>query len=89
MEQFDKALDRIKKLECPTGEVENRVIGILEDYNVANKNDVIINRDSQLDNKDGTIAFSAKINGTNFSITVLTKSGMDDYVAKVENVYIS
>lgn len=88
MEQFDKALDRIKKLECPTGEVENRVIGILEDYNVANKNDVIINRASQLD-KDGTIAFSAKINGANFSITVLTKSGMDDYVAKVENVYIS
>lgn len=88
MEQINKALDRIKKLECPTGEVENRVIGILEDYNVANKNDIIINRNYQLDN-DGTEVFSAKINNTNLSITVLAKCGMDDYVAKVENVYIS
>ncbi|MDF2675972.1 MAG: hypothetical protein K0Q97_262 [Bacillota bacterium] len=88
MEQINKALDRIKKLECPTGEVENRVIGILEDYNVANKNDIIINRNYQLDN-DGTEVFSAKINNTNLSIIVLAKSGMDDYVAKVENVYIS
>ena len=35
MTNLEKAIDRIKILECPTGELEERLVSILEDYKVA------------------------------------------------------
>ena len=32
MTHLEKAINRIKMLECPTGELENRVIDIFEEY---------------------------------------------------------
>jgi hypothetical protein len=85
---FNSAIDRIKSLECPTGEVENRVAQILEDYNVAKKNEVNINRDEKLD-RVGAQAFVASFsNNPNQSLVVLAKSGLDDYVATVVDAYI-
>ena len=88
MENLDRAIDRIKILECPTGELENRVVDIFEDYRVADKNEITINRARQLD-ANGAEAYSAKIlSNSPQSITILAKSGMDDYVAKVIDVSI-
>lgn len=88
MHNINEAINRIKNLECPTGEVENRVADILEDYNVADRNELIINRDERYDNMDGE-AYHARIPGNNQnSIIILAKSGLDDYVAKVVDVYI-
>lgn len=89
MERLEDAIERIKILECPTGEVENRVAGILEDYGVAGRNEIDISRDEKYD-RDGAEAFSAKIRGSEGqSIVVLAKSGLDDYVAKVVDAYVS
>ncbi|HEX2927248.1 MAG TPA: hypothetical protein VHP38_13480, partial [Ruminiclostridium sp.] len=52
MSKIDEAIDRIKILECPTGEIENRVAGILEDYGVADKSKVNINRERSLDQEE-------------------------------------
>jgi hypothetical protein len=88
MENLERAIDRIKILECPTGELENRVSDILEDYRVSDKNKITINRARQLD-ANGAEAYSAKISSNSTqSITILAKSGLDDYVAKVIDVSI-
>ncbi|GAA0122891.1 hypothetical protein [uncultured Clostridium sp.] len=88
MEKFNEAIERIKILQCPTGDVENRVTGILEDYGVANKKEITINRNEELDNI-GAEAYSVQIDGNKESIVVLARSGMDDYVAEVVDVYIN
>ncbi|WP_346930163.1 hypothetical protein [Clostridium sp.] len=89
MENLDRAIDRIKILECPTGELENRVADILDDYRVADKNKITINRARQLD-ADGAAAYSAKISSNSpQSFTILAKSGLDGYVDKVIDVSIS
>ncbi|MEN6459912.1 MAG: hypothetical protein ABFC94_00890 [Syntrophomonas sp.] len=83
---LEKAIERIKVLECPTGEVENRVVGILEDFKVANRNMITISREEQ---EDGLEAYSAVISSNKeHHITVLAKSGLDDYVATVVDACI-
>ena len=85
MSRMDKAIDRIKILECPTGELENRVTGILEEYGVARKSQVSIDRVKLLDN-DEAQAYKLKIPGEKQSFIIMTSSGYDDYVAKVVDV---
>jgi hypothetical protein len=87
MENINEAMERIKILECPTGEVENRIIGILEHYEVGNKGDIEVTRQQEAD-KEGAQGYVAKIKGDT-TLTVLATSGMDDYVAKVVEVYKS
>lgn len=88
MSKIEDAIERIKILECPTGEVENRIAGILEDYGVANRSEIEVKRHGVL-NINGAEEFCAKISGTDKqSIIVLASSGMDDYVAKVTDAYI-
>lgn len=87
MKKIDEAIDRIKILECPTGNLENRIEEILvDDYKVASKDDVKVDRDSNFDN-DGAQGYKVKIQGQGKPIVVLAKSGYDDYVAKVVDVY--
>ncbi|ARC85926.1 hypothetical protein U732_1859 [Clostridium argentinense CDC 2741] len=88
MEKFKDAIERIKILQCPTGDVENRVAGILEDYGVANKKEITVNRNEELDSI-GAEAYSVQIGGNKESIVVLARSGKDDYVAEVVGVYMN
>ncbi|WFA09049.1 hypothetical protein [Tissierella sp. Yu-01] len=84
----NSAIDRIKSLECPTGEVESRVADILQEYNVANKSEVNIYRNESLDSV-GAEAYTANFaNNPNQHLVVLAKSGLDDYVATVVDAYI-
>lgn len=86
MHKTNEAIDRIRILECPTGDLENRVAGILEDYGVADRTNINVVRDDSLD-RDEAQAYRVKIPGEGQSIIVLAQSGMDDYVAKVIDVY--
>jgi len=87
MSVLEDAVERIKILECPTGDLEQRVKGILEEYGVANGNDLMVSRDERFDQKEAQ-AYSATISGDQQSILILAKSGLDDYVAQVVDVYI-
>lgn len=88
MSKIEDAIEKIKILECPTGEVENRIAGILEDYGVANRSEVEVERYEGLV-INGAEGFCVKIPGDkNQAIMVLANSGMDDYVAKVVDAYI-
>lgn len=86
MSKIDEAFNRIRVLECPTGDLENRVTGILEDYGIANRSNINIDRDNSL-NRDEAQAYRVKIANKGQSFVVLAKSGSDDYVANVIDVY--
>ncbi|HAG42820.1 MAG TPA: hypothetical protein DCL31_04865, partial [Clostridium sp.] len=64
------------------------VAGILEDYGVANKKEITVNRNEELDSI-GAEAYSVQIGGNKESIVVLARSGKDDYVAEVVGVYMN
>jgi len=87
MTKINEAIDRIKALECPTGDIENRVAGILEDYGVAKRNNVNVVREDKLD-REGAQGYRSEITNEGQSIVVLAEAGSDDYVAKVVNVYL-
>lgn len=88
MPDLNGAIERIKRLECPTGDVEYRVAGILEEYGFNGIQEVDIYRDEDLD-RDGAEAFTTTLPGNNeHSLVVLAKSGPEDYVAEVVDAYI-
>jgi hypothetical protein len=87
---LEDAVQRIKILECPTGDLEQRVKGILEEYGVANGDKLMVSRDKRFDQNEAQ-AYSATILGDqeqSQSIVILAKSGLDDYVAQVIDAYI-
>ncbi|MDF2675026.1 MAG: hypothetical protein K0R09_3295 [Clostridiales bacterium] len=88
MSRLAAAVERIKTIECPTGEVEYRVADILDDYGIANRNEIIINRDKSLDRNGAQAYCTNPMENMGKSIVILAKSGLDDYVAKVEDAYI-
>lgn len=86
MGNIDDAISRIRALECPTGELENRVAGILEDYGITDKSQVKFKMDNKLGGDD-VQAYRVKIADEEETFVVLAKSGYDDYVAKVTDAY--
>jgi hypothetical protein len=89
MATIEQAIERIKALECPTGEIQNRVKGILTDYEIANKSEIMVSREHSLD-KNGVQGYQAKIaREGGRDIVILAVSGEDDYVAKITDAYIS
>jgi hypothetical protein len=81
-------MERIKRLECPTGEVESRVAGILEEYHVVGKGQAAVQRDADFD-RDGAEGYRTRLQGDNKqSLVVLAQSGDEDYVARVIDVYL-
>jgi hypothetical protein len=89
MDDIMQALERIKILECSTGELEKRVEDILENYNVATRDRISVARAEERD-RDGLQAYSALVAGDKErDITVLAQAGLDDYVAMVVDAYIS
>lgn len=86
MDKMGEALNRLRRLECPTGELEKCVALILEDYGITNIDDVKVNRYNGMNGND-TQAYKVDISGTGQSFLLLARSGNDDYVAKVLDVY--
>lgn len=87
MKNLESAMERIRRLECPTGEVEERILGIMESYGGVDRNAVQIKRQEDSDRDDGAQAYSANVlRGQNTSMMIYAKSGLDDYVAKVVDV---
>lgn len=88
MAKIADAIEKIKTLECPVDEIQDRLAGILEDYAVADRSKINIQRDKRFD-QNGAAAYTARIRGGGEqSVMVLAKAGLDDYVAKVVDAYI-
>ncbi len=87
MSNIDAAMDRIKDLECPNGELTKRVADILERHGITNAGNVKIEKDQELDNIR-TQGFRVSLPGGE-SIIILIKSGYDDYVYQVVDAYLT
>lgn len=88
MATVEEALERIKALECPTGDIKHRVKGILTDYEIANRSEIVVRREHSLDKK-GARGYHAEISREGrMDIVILAVPGKDDYVAKVSDAYI-
>ena len=83
MDQMSEALNRIRSLECPTGELENRVADILNDYGIAQRSRIKITKLETTDRDDGE---TYQVDMPEQSFVMQAKSGLDDYVVKVVNV---
>lgn len=87
MENINDAIERIKILECPTGELEERVIGIFEDYEIAERDEIFIERDEDVGEDEAEYYYVSLPDDQAF--TIVAKSAHDDYVVKVIDAYIS
>lgn len=85
MNKLNEAIQKIEKLECPTGELELHVSGILSDYGLTEYNVKSLKRDEKFDTEEAQAFCADTKNG---KLIVMASSGMDDYVAKVVNVYM-
>lgn len=87
MANLENAIERIKKLECPVGEIKSRVAGILEDYGVADGGQISVKEEA--DSGEGIRVYRCDIPGDRKGTLLLhTLSGSEDYVAKVTDVYL-
>jgi hypothetical protein len=88
LSKIDDAVERIKKLECATGQEENRIAEIIEDCGVASKSQIRVTKAEELD-IDGREQFCANISGeSNETIIALATTGLDDYVATITEAHI-
>ena len=78
---------RIIGNECPADEVTERVIGVLEEYNLDGQYQITSRSDEDYDETGLKYyrAFSEK--GDNPDLIMVVKEGMDGYVAKIVDVY--
>lgn len=86
MSKINEAINSIRNIECPTGDLENRVTEILLDFGVADPSQVSIKRDNKLSSGEAQ-AYRVKISDEGESFVLLARSGYDDYVAKVTDAY--
>lgn len=88
MTKIEEAMDRIKNLECPAGELRSRIAQIMEEYGIENKDKVEVKRYEGI-NINGSAVFHIDIpDSQDESIVIIADSGMDDYVTKVTDAYL-
>lgn len=86
MGNLEKAIEKIKSLQCPTGEMEKRIAEILEEYKVASRDEIRISKEEK-EEVDDLQAYRAKISENKGHITILSESGLDDYVEVVVDAF--
>lgn len=87
MDTDNNMMEEIKHLECPTGEVIDRVMSILESHNPYGQYQIVEEADDDFidDHMKVYSVFSEDEESPSFGVVV--KEGLDDYVAEVVDVY--
>jgi hypothetical protein len=87
MANDNSIVKKIIGIECPTGEVTERVIGVLEEYNLDGQYQITSRTDDDYDETRLKYyrAFSESENTPDLIMVV--KEGKDDYVAKIIDAY--
>lgn len=89
MEPIDDILGKLKRMECPAGEVADKVRAMLAEYEAVPETEIAVFRERSLD-QDGAQGYIARFprNHNGLGMAVLTESGLDDYVARVVDAYL-
>lgn len=89
MKEMEAVLMQLNELQCPAGEVEQRVEKIVAASGLSTKQEIQVSRNRQFD-RDGATAYCVNLPGqATKEIIVLTAIGMDGYVEKVVQAYAS
>ena len=88
--EMQKDKDLVKKIigiECPTGEVADRVTSVLEEYNLGGEYQITSRADN--DYEETRLRYYRAFSETNDNpdLIMVVKEGKDDYVAKVVDAY--
>ena len=82
---LESAMERIRRLECPTADVSERVAAILSEYGVADAKDIEIGRQANV-SANGAQIFHVTLKQTGQTIIFEVITGAEDYVAKVADI---
>lgn len=87
MDTNNGMFEEIKHIECPTDEVVERVMSILENYNPKGQYQIVEKADNDFieDNLRTYNAYSE--NEASPSIAVVVREGLEHYVARVVDAY--
>jgi hypothetical protein len=83
----DNIIKRIIGIECPTDNVVDRVIGVLEEYNLDGQYQITSRTDGDYDETRLKYYRAFSESGDNPDLIMVVKEGKDDYVAKILDAY--
>lgn len=83
----NELVKRIIGIECPTGEVTDRVINVLEDYNPGGEYQITSRPDTDYDETRLRYYRAFSETGDNPDLIMVVKEGKDGYVAKIVDAY--
>lgn len=87
MTKEDNIIKRIIGIECPTDNVADRVIGVLEEYNLDGQYQITARTDEDYDETRLKYYRAFSETGDNPDLVMVVKAGKDDYVAKIIDAY--
>lgn len=87
MNKDNEIAGRIIGIECPTDKVTDRVIGVLEEYDMEGQYQVTSRPDEDYEETRLRYYRAYSENGSRPDIVMVVKEGKDGYVAKVVDAY--
>lgn len=78
---------RIIGIECPTDKVTDRVVSVLEEYNLGGEYQITSRTDEDYDETRLKYYRAFSETGDNPDLIMVVKEGKDDYVAKIVDAY--
>lgn len=87
MNKDNEIMGRIIGIECPTDKVTDRVIGVLEEYDMEGQYQVTSRPDEDYEETRLRYYRAYSENGNRPDLIMVVKEGKDGYVAKVVDAY--
>lgn len=87
MTKDNNIVRRIIGIECPVDKVTDRVIGVLEEYNIGGQYQITSSIDEDYDETRLKYYRAFSETGDNPDLIMVVKEGMDGYVAKIVDAY--
>ncbi|MGE5632952.1 MAG: hypothetical protein ACM3TR_17935 [Caulobacteraceae bacterium] len=88
MNKENDMLKRIIGIECPTDNVTDRLINVLEEYNPGGEYQITAETDNDYEETRLKFYKAYSESGENPDIVAVVKEGKDDYVAKIVDAFI-
>lgn len=87
MNSKNDMLKKIIGIECPADKVADRVINVLEEYNLGGQYQITSEADEDFDETRLRIYKAYSENADNPDLVMVVKEGKDGYVAKIVDAY--
>lgn len=83
MAQVREFIERMNKMQCPNGEIEQKVAKLVEEYHLGQKDQVAVYRETDYDTAEVEGYRIDIVNENPVSFKLLATTGAEDYVIRV------